>query len=201
VQIAVFARAPVAGAVKTRLIPRLGADGAARLHEQLVQRTLATACAVAGARVTLWIAGDPAHPGVVQWAARHPVALRAQCDGDLGARMLAAFRAAGGALVLIGTDCPALAGADLVAAAAGLAAHDAVLQPAEDGGYVLIALRAPCAALFDGIGWGGAQVMADTRRRARAAGLRLSERPPLPDLDTPQDYDRAVQSGWLAPVA
>ena len=74
VDIAVFARAPVAGQVKTRLIPLLGADGAAALQRRLIERTLATARAVDGARVTLWVAGEPAHPFVEQMAARFGVA-------------------------------------------------------------------------------------------------------------------------------
>jgi glycosyltransferase A (GT-A) superfamily protein (DUF2064 family) len=109
--IAVFARAPVEGAVKTRLIPRLGAAGATRLHEHLLRTTLARAVAVAGAQVTLWVAGDPRHPFIARCAADHGCALREQQGADLGARMQHAFAhtlAQADRCVLVGCDCPAL---------------------------------------------------------------------------------------------
>ncbi|HEU0203075.1 MAG TPA: DUF2064 domain-containing protein, partial [Burkholderiaceae bacterium] len=89
--IAVFSRAPVPGQAKTRLIARLGAEGAARLQQQLIERALARACAVAQAQVTLWVAGDGAAPFMHTVAQRHGVALAAQAGSDLGARMAHAF--------------------------------------------------------------------------------------------------------------
>jgi rSAM/selenodomain-associated transferase 1 len=196
--IAVFARAPVPGQAKTRLIPLLGADGAAALQRRLIERTLATACAVPGARVKLWIADDAAHPCVERIAARFDIVLAEQHGADLGARMHHAFEAAGAPLVLIGTDCPRLASADLAAAADSLATHDVVLQPANDGGYVLIGLTRPQPQLFESIEWGGPQVMQQTRSRIAALGLRCALRPPLDDLDTPADLQRALAAGWLS---
>jgi hypothetical protein len=197
VHIAVFARAPVAGQAKTRLIPLLGADGAAALQRQLIERTLATACAVPGARVTLWVAGDAAHPFVAGAARRFGAALAEQQGGDLGARMHHAFAAAGAPLVLIGTDCPQLAPEDLSAAAGALRAHDVVIQPANDGGYVLIGLARPQRPLFESIDWGGPQVLRQTRERIDALGLRCALRPALDDLDTPADLQRARAAGLL----
>jgi hypothetical protein len=205
-QIAVFARAPVPGAVKTRLIPLLGADGAARLHARLVESTLARAAGVAAARVTLWVAGDAAHPFIVRCAARFGCAVREQQGDDLGARMHHAFEQTLGAgadrrtaagCVLIGTDCPSLSTALLADAVAALRTHDAVLGPALDGGYVLIGLARPQAALFDGIAWGGDTVLATTRARIAQAGLCCHELAPLPDLDTPDDYRHAQAEGLL----
>ena len=195
--LAVFARAPVAGEAKTRLVPVLGAEGAAALQRQLIERTLATACAVPGARATLWVAGDPAHPFIAAMAARFGVAVAAQAGADLGARMHHAFVAAGTPLVLIGTDCPQLTPGDLAAAAAALATHEVVIQPASDGGYVLIGLARPQPALFDSIDWGGPRVLAQTRDRIAALGLRCALRPTLDDLDTPADLQRAVAAGLL----
>jgi len=197
VNVAVFARAPVAGQAKTRLIPLLGADGAAALQRRLIERTLATASAVAGARVTLWVAGDPAHPFVAEAARRFGAALAEQHGADLGARMNHAFESAGAPLVLVGTDCPQLRSDDLTSAAAALASHDAVIQPATDGGYVLIGLARPQPLLFESIEWGGPQVLRQTRSRIDALGLRCALRPPLPDLDTPDDLRRALAAGWL----
>src|SRR5689334_14734736 len=131
--IAVFAKAPVAGEVKTRLVPTLGADGAARLHERLVEHALETAIAARLGPVELWCAPDPAHPFFEGCAQRFGVALRRQRGADLGARMHDAFAATGAPLLLIGSDCPALTPADLRACAAALGTHDAVFVPAEDG--------------------------------------------------------------------
>ncbi|GMV59079.1 MAG: hypothetical protein AMXMBFR72_21790 [Betaproteobacteria bacterium] len=200
--IAVFAKAPVPGEAKTRLIPRLGAEGAARLQERLIESALAKSVALAGARVTLWVAGDAQHPFIAACAQRVGIRVRIQQGRDLGTRMLQAFATTlapgrGARCLLIGTDCPALTTADLAAAAEALAAHDAVVQPAEDGGYVLIGLRAPHAQLFEGIEWGGSTVMQATRARMARLGLRWCECPPLPDLDTPEDYERALAAGWI----
>ncbi len=201
--IAIFAKAPVAGEAKTRLVPLLGAAGAARLQAHLIDTALAKSTAVAEAECTLWVAGDLQHPVVQAAAARHGVALEAQRGADLGARMHAAMAhtlARQARCLLIGTDCPALTTQHLEQAADALATHDVVLGPADDGGYVLIGLRQPRADLFDGIAWGGADVLQATRTRIARAGLRAFELPSLPDLDTPDDYRAAVAHGWLAPV-
>ena len=196
-RIAIFARAPVAGEAKTRLIPMLGADGAAALQRRLIERTLTTACAVPAAQVTLWVAGGSEHPFITEVSARFGVALAAQVGNDLGARMQHAFEAAGAPLALIGTDCPQLGPADLAAAAAALAANDVVIQPATDGGYVLIGLARPQPALFESIDWGGPQVLRQTQARIATIGLRCALRPTLDDLDTPADLQRALAAGLL----
>jgi len=199
VRIAVFARAPVAGATKTRLIPALGAAGAAALQQQLIERTLATACAVPAARVTLWIAGATDHPYMLGIAARFGVDVAEQAGADLGARMHHAFAVTAAPLVLIGTDCPGLSPDDLAAAATVLAEDDVVIQPASDGGYVLIALRGPQPQLFNSIDWGTSLVLQQTLARIATLGLRLRLRPTLDDLDTPDDLRRAVAAGLIAP--
>lgn len=179
-RIIVFAREPRAGQVKTRLVPILGAAGAARLHARLLARTLATAHASRAGAVDL------------QWA-RH------QRGADLGARMLHAFRRGlrrAARVILIGADCPALRARDLRQAARWLAGGaDAVFAPAEDGGYALIALRRVAPRLFDGIEWGGAQVMAQTRARLAALGWRWRELPEVWDVDRPADV-RRLGSLW-----
>src|SRR5262249_9078082 len=97
----VLAKAPIAGFAQTRLIPVLGADGAARLQERLIERAVATACDAGLGLATLWATPDESHPAFQAIAARHGIALAAQGDGDLGARMLAAImRANGPALVI-----------------------------------------------------------------------------------------------------
>ena len=197
---AVFARAPVPGEAKTRLIPVLGAQGAARLHELLVQHALDTAVAANVGAVELWCAPDDSHPFFARCALEHGATLRRQLGADLGHRMGAAFDAALGhnaALVVIGSDCPALTPGVLREAAAALGAHDAVFAPAEDGGYVLVGLAAPVPGLFSGIEWGGATVMARTRARLAAAGTKWKELETLWDIDRPEDYARLEREGLL----
>lgn len=116
-----------------------------------------------------------------------------QASGDLGQRMHTAFRVhcASGPLLLIGTDCPVLHASHLrKAARALLDGDDAVLYPAEDGGYVLIGLRRPQPGLFDEMPWSTPAVMPQTRLRARALGLRVREFETLWDVDRPVDLER-----------
>jgi hypothetical protein len=108
-----------------------------------------------------------------------------------------AFEAAAAPLVLVGTDCPQMSAADLGAAAAALAAHEVVIQPASDGGYVLIGLARPQPPLFESIDWGGPKVLSQTLARIDALGLNCLLRPTLDDLDTPADLHRALAAGWL----
>lgn len=191
--IAIFARAPVAGAAKTRLIPRLGPEGAAALHARLVEHTLRQALAAGLGEVTLWCAPDDTHPFFAQCAARFGVKLRAQQGEDLGARMLVAFNQARGPLILIGADCPML-GPDLLREAdeALRAGRDAVFCPAEDGGYGLIGLARPHVSLFERIAWGADQVMTQTRERATALGWSRHETAPVWDVDRPEDLVRLM---------
>ncbi|MDB5649427.1 MAG: hypothetical protein JWL62_947 [Hyphomicrobiales bacterium] len=194
--IAVFARAPVAGAAKTRLIPRLGRQGAADLHARLVRHMLAQATDAGLGAVTLWCSPDAEHPFFAACGVRFGVGLVAQTGGDLGARMHAAFVAAHGPLLLIGTDCPVLTPALLREAASALAdGCDAVFCPAEDGGYGLVGLRAPCTLLFSEMPWGTEHVMAQTRVRLVQAGLSWHETAPVWDVDRPEDVDRLANWG------
>lgn len=198
VRMAVLAKAPVAGLAKTRLIPALGAAGAARLQRRLTRQTLATVQAAGLGPLTLWCAPDEQHRFFRALRRRCGVACRGQPAGDLGQRMLAAFcdAAAPGPLLLVGTDCPPLRPAHLRAAAAALLqGNDAVFIPAEDGGYVLVGLRQPQPALFEQMTWSTDQVMAQTRRRAQALGLQWRELAPLWDLDLPADLDRWRRAG------
>ncbi len=193
----VFAKAPVPGEVKTRLIPRLGARGAASLHAALVERALETARAARVGPVELCCAPDASHPFFVACAKRFGVAVTAQTAGDLGARMHAVFERVvpdSGSALLIGSDCPALAPEQLREAAAALqGGHDAVLGPAEDGGYVLVGLARTSPEVFDGIAWGGSDVMRDTCARLGALGWRWHELAELWDVDRPDDLVRLAE--------
>ena len=202
VGIAIFARAPVAGQTKTRLIPALGASGAARLHRQMIVSALAVSRAAAVGPVVVWAAPDAGQRFFRALSRRGQVGVCAQPAGDLGERMAAAFAGQRGPMLLIGSDCPALRPAHLVSAAALLGeatGNDAVLIPAEDGGYVLIGLRHPEPAVFVGIDWGSARVMAQTRQRLSEHGLRWAELPELWDVDRAADLARLAELDGSGP--
>jgi rSAM/selenodomain-associated transferase 1 len=189
VAVAILAKAPVPGRAKTRLIPALGADGAADLHAQLIRRTVATACEAATGPVTLWVTPDASHSIFGDLVSTYPIRLSVQPDGDLGARMLAAFANDMPALV-IGTDCPALTATHLRDAAQVLRGGKPVVIPAEDGGYVLIGLTHPEPAVFADIVWSTSTVMEQTRIRFRRLRLDWHEFLPLWDVDRPEDLVR-----------
>jgi rSAM/selenodomain-associated transferase 1 len=192
--IVVMAKAPDPGRVKTRLIPALGEEGAAALAARMLKHVLAQAGAARLGPVMLAAAPSTDHPFFRHCASRYAAALVPQACGDLGARMCAAFN---GALarharaLVVGADCPALDARYLRDAAAQLAAGaDVVLAPAEDGGYALIGLRRPEPRLFDGVAWSTGEVLARTRERIAACGLRVTELPTLWDVDRPEDLVR-----------
>jgi len=197
----VFARAPEPGRVKTRLVPLLGEKGAARLHARLVARALETARASGLGSIDLYCSPRIGGDYFRKMQKRFNVRLSSQGRGDLGERMYRAFRSHSPA-VLIGSDCPALRPADLRAAARALReGADAVLAPAEDGGYALIGLRRVSRRLFDGIAWGRPQVLAQTRRRLRALGWRWKELRTLWDVDRPEDVARLRRSKLIGKPA
>ncbi|MDP2787037.1 MAG: TIGR04282 family arsenosugar biosynthesis glycosyltransferase [Pseudomonadota bacterium] len=190
VRIVIFAKAPVPGRVKTRLIPALGAAGAARLAARMLDLALEQALEAAVGPVELCM--SPA-PGVAAWAAIPlPAAIETsdQGEGDLGERMARAARRVienGESVLLIGTDCPQLTAARLSEAAARLAEHEAVLHRAEDGGYPLLGLQAFDASLFEDIPWSTSAVADLTLARMRALKWRVWLGDALHDIDEAAD--------------
>jgi len=182
----VIAKAPVAGRVKTRLCPPCTPGQAARLARAALEDTLAAADGVrsCGRRV-LVLDGAPGPWLPPGWE------VVAQRGDGLAARLAAAFACAGGPALLVGMDTPQVTAARLDAGLAALARTDAVLGPAPDGGYWAIGLRAPAAAVFDGVPMSVAGTGAAQRRRLDALGLRTALLAPLRDVDTITDA-RAV---------
>lgn len=201
-RVLIFARLPRPGRSKTRLIPALGREGAARLQARLLRATIERVLASGLAPAQLWVDGaqDAACTGIYRQAFAGE--LYVQCSGDLGARMAHALDQAlqqAAFAVLIGSDCPAMDTAYLQRACALLVAgHEAVLGPAEDGGYVLIGLRRSDPRLFEDIAWGTSAVAAQTRERFAALGRTLRELPVLWDVDRPEDLPRlyALDETW-----
>jgi rSAM/selenodomain-associated transferase 1 len=194
----VMAKAPRPGVAKTRLIPALGADGAAQLAQRLLDATITRALAAGVGRVELCCAPDASDPAFTRIAREQPVGLTAQGDGDLGQRMARAIARAlehGAHVLLLGTDAPTMDAHCLREANAALLSHDAVFVPALDGGYLLVGLRRPAPMIFEGMTWSTPQVMDDTRLRLRRAGLTHCELPALPDIDEPADLVH-LPPGW-----
>jgi len=194
--LAVFARAPIAGAAKTRLSPALGADGAARLYAAFLADTLALAQSAQSAgllETTLWLAAaaDTDAPTLREVPGVTALRRRVQPSGDLGARMAAALDAgvaSHGAALIIGSDAPTLPLALLRAARAALDRADLVLAPSADGGYVLIGARVPVApVLFEGARFSTRHALADTLAGAARLGLTALCVAPWYDVDTPDD--------------
>ncbi|MDQ3077522.1 MAG: TIGR04282 family arsenosugar biosynthesis glycosyltransferase [Pseudomonadota bacterium] len=190
-RIVIFAKAPVPGRVKTRLIPVLGEEGAAELAARMLGDTVAHAL---GAGLgTPELCATPA-PDNAAWAGHLPTGVRLsdQGPGDLGQRMAAAARrvVGGGArILLIGTDCPELDAKRLAEAALQLDKHDAVIHPARDGGYALLGLARTDASLFDDIAWSTDGVAAATIARIKALGWSLFVGDTLRDVDEPADLE------------
>jgi len=190
-RIMIFAKAPVPGNVKTRLIPALGEVGAARLAQQMLADTVLHARAAGLALPELCATPNPDHPS---WIGHLPAGVRVsdQGAGDLGERLAAAAkRVIGGSerVLLIGTDCPALDGERLAEAAAQLDRHDAVIHPALDGGYVLLGLTRTDPSIFHDIAWSTATVAATTIARIAALGWSLFVGETLRDIDDPADLE------------
>jgi uncharacterized protein len=184
----IFTRYPIPGEAKTRLIPALGAAGAAQLQRRMTQGTIATA-------------QQTPHPIQIQFCGGTIEELRswlgneftyeAQSTGDLGDRMAHAFDqgfAAGhDRVVIIGTDCPGIDRTILDQAFTALTSHDLVLGPAADGGYYLIGLRRAIPELFQSIAWSTATVRTKTLEIAMALNLTYDLLPELSDIDRPED--------------
>lgn len=191
----VFARAPRPGECKTRLMPRLGARGAAWVQKRLTERALQLACETVGAhQVTLWGAPDSTHGFFGHCRARFGVRLARQPRGDLGRRMRVVLGREPG--LLIGSDAFGLQAADIRRAIAALTAVDHVLLPAPDGGYVLIGNRRRLPALA-GVAWSSGRECAQTAQRLRRSGSLQLLDSPRADFDTPADWRRARRAGLL----
>lgn len=188
----VFAKAPVAGFAKTRLIPLLGAKGAARLQAELIRHTLRTCSAADAGPIELWCAPRAEHPFFQQCGREFGASLRRQRSGNLGERMYSALQSAlrrSRAAVLLGTDIPGLTSDDLRSAARALGTGaDAVIAPAHDGGYVLIGVTRVAPELFVDVEWGTDQVLVQTRQRLRELGYSWEELQTQRDIDRPEDW-------------
>lgn len=191
--ILVFSKAPEAGKVKTRLVPHISYEQAARLHTELTRDCLDMCTGANLCDVQLWCSPDTQHSFFEECREHYGIQLRAQSGGDLGERMSSALEATLNhyrKIIIIGSDAPALDGDTLRAVIAALEHKDLVLVPAEDGGYVLLGATACRQGLLTDVSWGTATVLADTVRNLRQLGLDYELYGECWDVDRPEDLER-----------
>ena len=201
VRVLIFAKAPLAGLAKTRLIPALGARGAADLARRMLAHTLEQAQSAAVGPVELCMTPSRSDPAWQSFVTPATVTWSDQGEGDLGMRMARAAERvsrSGEALLLIGTDCPALDSTGLRLAAESLKTFDATLVPTADGGYVLLGLNHYHPSLFQDIEWSTPAVASETRNRLEQLGWKVREHPVLHDIDEPADL-AWLPAGWIDP--
>ena len=189
-RIVIFAKEPQPGFSKTRLIPALGAQGAATLAKLLLERMLQAAIASEVGVVELCVTPWSSEEVWRKVGVPVSVQLTDQGDGDLGVRMARAAQRvidAGESVLLVGTDCPQLDAGQLQIAALALQDADATLIPALDGGYVLLGLNQYDASVFSGIAWSTSNVATATHERIQALHWRVQTLAPLHDIDEPAD--------------
>jgi rSAM/selenodomain-associated transferase 1 len=187
----VMAKAPVAGKVKTRMQPSLTPEQSAQLHERLLEHCLATVATVASANVDcveLWVAGEHViWPKIKQC---YSLSIYQQLGVDLGERMANAAAQAlsrASSVVIIGSDCPFIDAAYLRQAFDALETNDIVIGPATDGGYVLVGFNQLPMEIFNGVEWGGENVLQQTIEKITCLELSLKLLRPLADIDRPED--------------
>ncbi|WP_027856780.1 TIGR04282 family arsenosugar biosynthesis glycosyltransferase [Marinobacterium jannaschii] len=189
-RIVIFAKAPRAGFAKTRLIPAVGAEGAAELAKKLLLNAVDAALAADIGPVELCVTPDLSDPLWQQLDLPQQLHYSVQCDGDLGQRMAGAVQkvlAYGEQIILTGTDCPMLNVQRLRDAAAALNHHRCALYPVSDGGYSMIALNDFDPSLFSDIPWSTEQVFPMTQERLENLGWDWWQGETLRDIDEPED--------------
>lgn len=193
-RIIIFAKAPVPGRVKTRLIPALGEEGAARLARRMLLATIDEALAAGVGPTELCADPRPSDPAWEDLLIADALQLSVQGPGDLGDRLARAAKrglSTGMPALLVGTDCPALDRYRLRTIAAQLQNHDAVIHPARDGGYVALGLNKYDPSLFSGISWSTDAVAGETIERIEALGWSMTVGETLHDIDVPADLEAA----------
>ncbi len=200
--IALFAKLPRLGKVKTRLQPVLSAEQALNIYQQLFYHSLKTLQAAQLCPFEIWFDATPAPAFAEQIKQRYgPVEIRVQQGNDLGRRMQHAVHdmlQRVDKVVIIGADCPAIDQSYLTAALAELShSTPVVLGPATDGGYVLLALQNSDLPIFDAIDWGSDRVLQQTRLRLLSSEITWLELPLQIDIDRPEDLAAARRFGIM----
>lgn len=190
----IFSRYPEPGKTKTRMIPALGAEGAADLQRRLSEYTLKQARNLRQLRevdIAVYFAGGNINL-MRDWLG-DDISYYAQAEGDLGFKMQSAFADSfainNERVVIIGIDCPSVDSNVLDSAFKALQDNDLVIGEAADGGYYLIGLRNLYPELFINIEWGKNRVFVTTKNIADFLNLTIAYLPVLRDIDRPEDLD------------
>ncbi|MDA7916371.1 TIGR04282 family arsenosugar biosynthesis glycosyltransferase [Verrucomicrobia bacterium] len=193
IRVVVFVKAPREGYVKTRLAESLGDEGALNAYVSMVDCLIEELAAIP--YVQLRYAPADAKDELAPWM-RNGWESVSQCDGGLGEKLTDAFESAFSKgierVVVIGSDCPYVTLSDLQSAVRGLDESDVVLGPSVDGGYWLVALKAPCTELFEGIDWSTEKVFEQTEAKAVSNGLKVFALRQLEDIDTQEEWQRFI---------
>lgn len=195
----IFTKPPVPGVAKTRLISELGAEGAAKLQQLLIERTLSRVVSPELWDTELWVASDQQHPLFLALLESYPLTLHCQRGIDLGVRMLNAIRTGLHGykrVTIIGTDCPVMEREYVKNSFAELAKIDIAITPAEDGGYVMLSLAQVEPLLFQNVTWGSQLVTEQTLQRIQELQWSYKLLPTLWDVDTASDLARLNASGF-----
>ena len=195
--ISVFSRSPIPGRTKTRLIPVLGQLGAAKLHELMLERTLATVYQAQVGPVCLVVTGR--HVFFEKLTERFEIDVVLQTDGSLGKKMFSEVErvlARDSAVCLVGSDCPGIVTQDFLEVHKALSEDkDLVIGPSNDGGYYLIAMSKPYDFLFSQMRWGEASVFEMTLDQATRENLKIHLLETKSDIDVPGDLAK-LPEGW-----
>ena len=184
IPLVVFAKAPQAGSVKTRLHSHCSPAQAAEIAKILLQQTIEKTQAAWPGQILLSVWPNLQDPCLQQLAERYQLSMTTQANGDLGEKMAAAFERFGYPAAIIGSDAPHILGDSLVEAHDLLASGENVIGPSEDGGYYLLGLQQASPRLFADVAWGGDTVLATTLDGARQQNLKIEQIAPLNDVDT-----------------
>ncbi len=190
----VFCKAPVAGQVKTRLMPEMSAQQAVEVHCLLTRQLLSRLNAAQLCPVQLWCSPNSEHPFFQKCADDYELSLHNQKGRELGERMrhaIATSLVEASSVLLVGCDSASLTIFDLSDSIERLLLGDqVVIAPAEDGGYVMIGCNDDYPTLFVDMEWGTDHVFYDTLQRAEQAELSLSRIRMQWDIDTIADWQR-----------
>ena len=201
-----FAKAPVVGRVKTRLIPSLGPEKSLALHESLVKGCLQRLSALKESGYKLEIYSDDVENCQVQdWSKAFNLHCYAQRGTELGERMRNAFTEALGrysAVALCGSDSFELDDGHVLRLFKQLENADLAILPAHDGGYLAIAVKnlAVAESVLKGINWGSPEVLAQTLKAATSANWQVALLPAIADIDRAADLVNTPYESWLSPA-
>ncbi len=189
-----FAKAPVAGQVKTRLQSHCGPKQAAEIARLLLEASLKTVCSHWSGPVYLSTWLDFEHPALLDLSRQYNVEIHRQCEGDLGTKMQGAFDELGYPLAIMGSDAPHVADETLQQLFDLLKRGESAIAPSDDGGYYLIGLHQPTPFLFEDMQWGTNEVLRVTRERVKSNNHSIKELASLQDIDEWPDLLSALDA-------